>query len=77
MPSNEETSASLGGVSILAVTPLDREARLCAADLRSLLELVAAPSVEGESIGGLSVLGERGFFSCHTTSRRRRRIKRR
>lgn len=53
-----------GGVSILMVTPLDQYGRLCASDFESLLEFVGSPSVNGQTIAGVTVCGEMGEGFC-------------
>lgn len=56
--------SKFGGVSILMVTPLDCEGRLCEQDFTSLLKFVSVPSVAEESIRSVTVCGEMGEGFC-------------
>lgn len=57
---SERGIKAFGGVSILLVTPMDRNGRVCEEDLVSLLKFVSAPCVDGESIAGVTVCSEMG-----------------
>jgi 4-hydroxy-tetrahydrodipicolinate synthase len=66
--------SKFGGVSILTVTPLDCEGRLCEQDFTSLLRFVSAPSVEEESISSVTVCAEMGEGFCLAIEDRDRAI---
>ena len=72
----EETNLSrFGGVSILTVTPLDHDGRLCDQDFVSLLRFVSGRSVDGVSIRSLTVCGEMGEGFCLSTEDRSRVVR--
>lgn len=62
--SGKSDNSRYGGVSILMVTPLDRDGRLCESDFNSMLQFVSSPSVDGQTIDGVTVCGEMGEGFC-------------
>ena len=68
-------ASKFGGVSILMVTPLDREGRFSEQGFTSLLKFVSATAVEEETIRSVTVCGEMGEGFCLPLEDRDRAIR--